>query len=136
DDYKTHKTIYKLNPLPYGSYTLLIANNKNFQDDGLYKTVAESRIIITDLFVSATMNNDTSPQKQYTALLINRKTGAPFAGKKIRLYEADTTAAPRFVEAFTTNRNGEFTYVTNAKKDRYALSSYSLFVPDENQFID
>src|SRR5690606_16414433 len=131
DDCKAHRTIYKLNPLPYGSYTLLVANNKNFQDDGLYKTVTESKVTITDLFVSATMNKDTKAQKQYTALLINRKTGAPFAGKKVRLYEADTTAAPRFVEAFTTNQNGEFTYLTDAKKDRYALSSYSLFVPDE-----
>ncbi len=136
DDYQTHKTIYKINPLPYGSYILLIANNKGFQDDGLYKEVVESKITISDLFVSATMDKDTGPQEQYKALLINRKTGVPFAHKKVQLYETDATPSPRLIESFTTNSKGEFTYQTDAQKDRYELNDYLLFVSDENQFID
>src|SRR5690606_11510570 len=136
DDYQLHKTIYKINPLPYGNYTILVANNDAFQDDGLYKDVVESKITITDLFISATMNKDTGPQEQYTALLINRKTGTPFAHKMVQLYETNATTSPRFVQSFTTNNKGEFTYQSDAQKDRYELIDYVLFVPDENQFID
>ncbi|MGE8379464.1 MAG: tetratricopeptide repeat protein, partial [Sphingobacterium sp.] len=33
-DYTAHNTIYKINPLKAGTYTILIGNNKSFQDNG------------------------------------------------------------------------------------------------------
>ncbi len=137
EDYQAHSTIYKLNPLPYGNYTILLANNPTFQDDGLYRGVVESTIIISDLFVSATIEDDAEKQKmQYKGLLINRKTGSPYHKEKIQLYEANNDASSKLIQTFTTDGKGEFTYVSNYREDRNDLNDYLLFLPKENQFID
>lgn len=136
DDYKEHRTIYKLNPLLYGNYTILLANNPAFQDDGLYLDVVESTIIITDLFASATIDEEDDKQELYKTLLINRKTGTPYGRKKVQLYETSSNADPKLIQTATTNDKGEFTYKTNYAKDRNDLDDYVLFLPDENQFID
>lgn len=136
DDYKEHKTIYKLNPLPYGNYTILLANNPAFQDDGLDLDVVESAIGITDLFVSATIDKEDDKQEFYNILLINRKTGAPYRRKKVRLYETNNHTDPKLIQTFTTDDRGEFSYKTNYAEDRISLEDYVLFLPDEKQFID
>ncbi|HMR17681.1 MAG TPA: MG2 domain-containing protein [Sphingobacterium sp.] len=136
DDYTAHTTIYKINPLPYGNYTILLANNPAFEDDGLYKDVTQSQISITDVFLSATIDKKVDKHNVYKTLLINRKTGAPFGNKKVQLYETSKTAPPRLIQSFTTSNKGEFIYQTNYAEDRDDLEDYVLFLPDERQFID
>src|SRR5690606_2295359 len=101
DDHKAHETIYKINSLPYGNYTILLANNAAFKDDGLYLEVAESNVTITNVFVSATMDEETDRQEVYKTLLINRKTGVPYSNKKVQLYETSSTAPPKLIQSFT-----------------------------------
>src|SRR5690606_10895941 len=126
---KEHRTIYKLNPLLYGNYTILLANNPAFQDDGLYLDVVESTIIITDLFASATIDEEDDKQELYKTLLINRKTGTPYGRKKVQLYETSSNADPKLIQTATTNDKGEFNYKTNYAKDRNDLDDYVLFLP-------
>lgn len=136
NNYETQQTIYKLNPLSYGRYTILLANNQSFKDDGLYLDVTENQITISDVFISATIDGQEDKQELYKTLLINRKTGTPYNKKKVQLYETSSTTAPKLIQTFTTNDKGEFSYTTNYAQDRNNLNDYELFLPAENQLID
>jgi TonB-dependent SusC/RagA subfamily outer membrane receptor len=134
-DYNSHQTIYKLNPLSYGNYSILISNNPAFQDDGLYLHVAESMIIISDQFISASRDADED-EETYKALLIDRKTGSPYKNKKVHLYETSTKVSPKLIQSVNTDEKGEFRYTPDYATDRNDLEDYELFLADENQFID
>ena len=136
DDYKEHKTIYKLNPLSYGNYTILLSNNPSFHDDGLFLDVTKSKINITDQFISTTIDEEDDKKFVYKTLLINRKTGAPYRQKKVQLYETSEHSEPKLIETVRTNNTGEFTYKTNYAQDRIDLEEYALYLVDEKQFID
>lgn len=114
----------------------MISNNKAFQDDGVFLDVSTSDIYITDLFVTATLDKEKDNYDLYTGLLINRKTGTPFAKEKVQLYETSTKHPPKLIQSLTTNAKGEFTYKTNERKKQKDLDAYCLFVSKENQFID
>ncbi len=133
-DHKSHQTIYKLNPLPPGNYIVLVSNNKEFKNDGEQKTAASSTLMVTDVFISATMDKETKQSDLYKGLLIDRKTGRPYAQKKIQLYDIDSKV-PRLLQSLRTNQKGEFVYKTNDRKSRHELDDYELFIPEENQFI-
>ncbi|MGJ1269294.1 MG2 domain-containing protein [Sphingobacterium spiritivorum] len=132
DDYENHNSIYKLNPLAAGNYTILISNNPEFKDDDLYKTTNSTEITISDIFVSATgeRQNYQSRLATYNVTLINRMTGNPFANKIVRFYENKNKKLIHLITK-TTNAKGEITLAT---KDR--LNNYHLYIPDENQLID
>jgi hypothetical protein len=131
-DYNSHQTIYKLNPLSYGNYSILISNNPAFQDDGLYLHVAESMIIISDQFISASRDADED-EETYKALLIDRKTGSPYKNKKVHLYETSTKVSPKLIQSVNTDEKGEFRYTPDYATDRNDLEDYELFLADENQ---
>lgn len=135
DDYQSHETIYKLNPLPYGSYTILLSNNADFLDDGLFLDVTEGSIHITDQFISAVRIDRDERNDIYQARLINRNTGLPYSKEKLVLYDLPEKGLPQRVENITTDRSGEFTYQTDYSNNKDYLEDYHLFVPKENQLI-
>ncbi|MHC8947905.1 alpha-2-macroglobulin family protein [Sphingobacterium hungaricum] len=134
DDYKKHTTNYKINPLPYGNYKVVVSNNAEFVDDNLYKDVVSSDIIITDLFITSNYKELNEDIEEYKTLLVNRKTGLPYSKQSFELYESIEDSYI-MVKKIKTDANGEFTYLADYDKHNKLEYMY-LYVPKENQFID
>jgi len=134
DDHKAHHTIYKLNPLPYGNYIILASNNKEFKNDGEQRTVVSSTLVVTDLFISASMDKETEKFDLYKGLLVHRKTGRPHAHKKVQLYDTESKT-PKLIQSLQTDQKGEFVYKANDRKSKQDLDDCELFLPEENQLI-
>lgn len=135
DDFQNHRSIYKINPLDYGQYTILFSNNAAFKDDGLYKEVASSSFTVTDVLVSARQDEETDDDKGYRVLLINRNSGKPYANKKVTLYETNPKRKAEKIQRLNTTKAGELTYRTSERKDRDELNYYDLLLPTENQLV-
>ncbi|MFD2970262.1 alpha-2-macroglobulin family protein [Sphingobacterium bambusae] len=135
DDHFNHHSIYKINPLDHGHYTVLLSNNTQFKDDGLYQEVAHSSFTVSDVFVSALLDEETDHDERYRILLIDRNTGKGYANKKVALYETNPKSKARKVQSFTTNKAGEFTYRTSDRRNRDDLDYYDLLLPTENHLI-
>jgi TonB-dependent SusC/RagA subfamily outer membrane receptor len=135
EDFENHSTIYKVNPLPYGNYTILASNNAEFKNDGEEKTVVTSNLIISDIFISASLDEETDDYDLYKALLINRKTGAPYANKSVHLYKTINKNIELITKLKTDNK-GEFFYKSLASTRYNDLDDLELYLPQENQFID
>ncbi len=132
-DYQSHSTLYKLNPLPFGNYTVLVSNNKNFKDDGLYLEVVNQQIIISDLFISASQDKADDNSTLFKGLLLDRMSGKPYTDQKIQLYELNRYNTLDLVQGLRTDKKGEFSY---ASKQQRELGDYLLYLPQENQLID
>ena len=117
DDELLHETIYKLNPLPYGHYTVHISNNKDFIDDGLYQEVSKSEIYSSDIFISSSLEKESKNIQIFNALLINRKTGKPYANKHVKLYELYKDEPLKKIIKLTTNQQGIFEFKSKDAKD-------------------
>lgn len=135
NDYASHHTIYKINPLKAGSYTILVSTNKSFQDNGQDQDVAVSRLIISDAFVSG--NIDVKPKKEfvYSGSLLNRKTGSPYANEKFALYQLEDKAPPKLIAQVKTNAAGEFSQQLNYSEDRVYRLKQALLLPGEKSLI-
>ncbi|ULT24671.1 hypothetical protein KUH03_38040 [Sphingobacterium sp. E70] len=129
NDYTTHNTIYKINPLKAGTYTILIGNNKSFQDNGQDRDVAVSQLIISDAFLSGSINIKPQNEFVYTGLLLNRKTGAPYANEMVELYQLRNKALPKLITQLKTNAAGEFNYKsTYSPKNAAYLHNHMLLL--------
>lgn len=137
EDYANHNSIYKINPLTYGQYTLLVSNNAAFKDDGLYNEVASSSFTVSDVFVTAMCEelDEHNDKARFRVLLVDRKSGEPYANKRVTLYETSTTSKANKIQSFTTSKTGEFMYRTKERKDRENLGNYDLLLPQENQLV-
>lgn len=136
DDYKRHSTIYKINALPFGNYVALISNNPEFKADGLFNTVSSSSFIVSDLFNYTELEKGKNTEYLFKGLLINRKTGLPYADKSLEIYDVNSGKAPKLVHKMKTNQNGEFSVDIN--KDSYYRyqSGAMLYLAEEKQIID
>ena len=134
-DFKTHQTIYKLNPLPYGKYIILYSNNKEFKNNGVEYTTVLSDLIVSDVFMSATQIANNNKKDEYKALLINRNTGLPYANKTVELYEV-TNDKLKLIRKTKTNAGGEFNHISNKKNDYNEIDDNEIYLPTENQLID
>ena len=132
-DYQNHSTLYKLNPLPFGNYTVLVSNNKEFKDDGLYLEVVNQQIIISDLFISASQDKGDDNTTLFKGLLLDRMSGKSYTDKKIQLYELNRNNTLDLVQGLRTDKKGEFSYTS---KQRREFNDYLLYLPQENQLID
>ncbi|TDQ82887.1 alpha-2-macroglobulin family protein [Sphingobacterium yanglingense] len=132
-DYQSHSTLYKLNPLPFGNYTVLVSNNKDFKDDGLYLEVVNQQIIISDLFISASQDKADDNSTLFKGLLLDRMSGKPYTDQKIQLYELNRYNTLDLVQGLRTDTKGEFSY---ASKQQREFGDYLLYLPQENQLID
>ncbi|SKB92950.1 TonB-dependent outer membrane receptor, SusC/RagA subfamily, signature region [Sphingobacterium nematocida] len=132
-DYQNHNTLYKLNPLPFGNYTVLVSNNKEFKDDGLYYEVVHQKIIISDLFISASQDKADDNSTLFKGLLLDRMSGKPYMDKKIQLYELNRYNTLDLAQGIRTDKKGEFLYTS---KQRSGFGDYLLYLPQENQLID
>ncbi|MCA5005570.1 alpha-2-macroglobulin family protein [Sphingobacterium bovistauri] len=135
DDFENHSTIYKLNPLPYGNYTILASNNAAFKNDGEEKTTVVSKLVVSDVFITATLDEETDNNEAYKVLLINRKTGAPYANKQVHLYKTQKNT-PELIAKLKTDSKGEFIYKSNTRQKYTDLDDLELYLPQENQLID
>lgn len=134
DDPYEHNTIYKINPLPYGRYQILVSNNPEFNDDGIYKETISSNFYVSDLFISAYEKENDDDNISYTMLLIDRKSGKPFAKKPIELFEINNADSKlQKIKQYQTNTAGEFTFNINSSK--YKIKDILLFVPEQKQWI-
>lgn len=135
-DYTTHNTIYKINPLKAGTYTILIGNNKSFQDNGQDRDVAVSQLIVSDAFLSGNINIKPQNEFVYTGLLLNRKTGAPYANEMVELYQLRNKALPKLITQLKTNAAGEFNYKsTYSPKNAAYLHNHMLLLHGEKTMI-
>ena len=132
-DYKNHNTLYKLNPLPFGNYTILVSNNKEFKDDGLYLEVVDQQIVISDLFISASQDKDDDNSTLFRGLLLDRTSGKPYTDKKIQLYQLNRNNTLDLAQGLRTDKKGEFSYTSNQRRE---FDSYLLYLSQENQLID
>lgn len=135
DDFENHITIYKLNPLPYGHYKIIASNNAEFKNDGEKKTVVTSNLIVSDIFLSASLDTETDDYDMYKALLINRKTGAPYANKSLNLYKIINKNI-ELITKLKTDKKGEFFYKSYSSTKHNDLDDLEIFLPEENQLID
>ncbi|MBE8719185.1 alpha-2-macroglobulin family protein [Sphingobacterium pedocola] len=135
-DYQSHSTNFKINPLPYGNYIILIANNPQFKDNGQDLDVSQADLVVSDVFVSPTIEDKGfhAIDYRYTTLMVNRKNGSPYNNKRLDLYyfEEDVLAK---VGSLRTNKNGQFDYLADNDENRYDLDELLLFIPDENHLI-
>ncbi|MCL7989316.1 MG2 domain-containing protein [Sphingobacterium sp. lm-10] len=136
DDYNQHSTNYKINPLPYGNYKILIANNPDFKDNGQGEDVSETNLVVSDLFISPTIKNkDIYPkQDHFNVLLANRKNGSPYKDQAIELYAQNEKTLTK-IQTLKTDKNGAFNYLADGEKHRRGLNDVLLFVPTEQQLI-
>lgn len=132
-DQKQHTTLYKINPLPFGSYTILVSNNQAFKDDGLYKEVVQQEITISDVFVSANEDPKVDKDHIFKALLINRTSGAPYANKRVDLYESSTYKKLVPVRKMKTDQQGELEHKSETGA---SIREFMLYLADEDQLID
>lgn len=135
-DYATHHTIYKINPLKAGTYTILVGNNRSFQDNGQDRDVAVSQLIVSDAFLSGNMDLKPTNEFIYTGLLLNRKTGVPYANEKVELYQLEDKMLPKLIAALKTNAVGEFSFKSaySSKNEGY-LRNHALLLPGEKTLI-
>ncbi|TJZ61463.1 alpha-2-macroglobulin [Sphingobacterium olei] len=135
-DYQSHSTNFKINPLSYGSYIILIANNPQFKDNGQDLDVSQTDLVVSDVFVSPTIEAKGihAIDYRYTTLMVNRKNGLPYNNKRLDLYYFEEEVLAK-VGLLRTNKNGEFDYLADYNKNRYDLEDLLLFIPDENHLI-
>lgn len=134
-DFENHTTIYKLNPLDCGNYTILVANNSAFKNDGEEKTVSTSSLIISDIFISASLDKETDKTDYYKVLLINRMTGKPYANKQVMLYKTSNKTI-ELVSKQKTDPKGEFVYKSTNSSRNNDIDDLEIYIPEENQLID
>lgn len=133
---KVLNSLYKINPMDYGRYTLMISNNKEFKDDGLFRDVAVSNLQITDLFISATLDAEKENSDIYNGLIIHRKSGQPFSNKRLKFYEISEKKPLKLSRTLKTNNKGQFSFQTDNRKNISDLEDHELFIEEENQLID
>ncbi len=135
-DYTTHNTIYKINPLKAGTYTILVGNNMFFQDNGQEQDVAVSQLIISDAFVPGNIAVKSTDEFIYSGLLLNRKTGAPYTNQSATLYHLVDNALPKLIAQLKTNAVGEFSFKsTYPPKNEGYLRNHALLLPGEKTLI-
>lgn len=134
DDYQPHNTNYKIDPLPYGHYTILVANNPEFKDNGQDYEVTELDIVVSDTFISPTIDKEDDDGYTYTTLLVDRNTGLPYQNHIAELYK-ETDQDLQHVANVRTNRNGEFSYTSHNKNHRLDPHRLLLYLTDERQLI-
>src|SRR5690606_34256066 len=98
------------------------------------RTVVSSTLVVTDLFISASMDKETEKFDLYKGLLVHRKTGRPHAHKKVQLYDTESKT-PKLIQSLQTDQKGEFVYKANDRKSKQDLDDCELFLPEENQLI-
>ncbi|MGN0003302.1 MAG: alpha-2-macroglobulin family protein [Sphingobacterium composti] len=135
EDFKSHNTIYKLNPLIYGNYTIFVSNNPEFKNDGEEKTTSISKLTVSDVFISASLDVETDDYYMYKILLINRKTGSPYAKKSVHQYKT-LNKNIELLKKLKTDNKGEFIYKSYSSTRYNKLDDLELYLPEENQFID
>jgi len=136
NSYVPQISIYKLNPLPYGQYTIMVSNNRDFKDDGLYQDVSSSQIYISDQFFQASLTDEQDEYDLYSGILINRVTGEPFANKKLSLYDFPDSTKAKLIQNLKTDAKGQFTFKSIDKKEMYDLQDYYLAISGEDQLIE
>lgn len=135
-DYTKHNTIYKINPLKAGTYTILVGNNKFFQDNGQEQDVAVSQLIISDVFVPGNIAVKSTDEFIYSGLLLHRKTGAPYANQSATLYQLVDNALPKLIAQLKTNAVGEFSFKsTYSPKNGGYLRNHALLLSGEKTLI-
>ena len=135
EDFENHNTIYKLNPLPYGNYKIIVSNNAEFKNDGEQEKTSISNLTVSDIFISASLDKETDDYDLYKGLLINRKTGAPYANKSMYLYKT-LNNNPELITKLKTDAKGEFFYKSYSHAKYSDLDDLELYLPVEKQFID
>src|SRR5690606_29654085 len=135
NDFKGHSTIYKINPLPFGKYILLYSNNAEFKDDGVLSKVVSTSIQISDLDISNVEMLGTYEIRKMQALLLDKKTGLPYANKELAFYDIVDKQA-KLYKQFKTDKNGLIDYSTKASVNTMRLKDYVFYIPEERQFID
>lgn len=135
NDFNEHSTIYKINPLPFGKYILLYSNNAEFKDDGILSKVVSTSIQISDLDISNVQMLSTYEVRKMQALLLNKKTGLPYANKELAFYDIVDKQAKLFKQ-LKTDKNGLIDYSTKGSVNTMRLKDYVFYIPEENQFID
>ena len=135
EDYKEHKTIYKLNPLKAGNYMVLVSNNKDFIHDGLFHTVAKNPIIITDQFSYLEKRTDKEDNESLLVQLINRNDGQPYSQRKIQIFHNTTDSTIQVSKTATTNKQGLLIFKPKDSDDAFANSDFLLYLEDEKQLV-
>lgn len=136
DDYNSHSTNFKINPLPFGFYKILIANNPQFKDNGEDLDVSQKDLIVSDLFIAPTIEEKGyhAVDYHYTTLIVNRKNGLPYRHKKLALYTVEKDILIP-VGNLQTNAHGELSYFADYNERKPDLEDTWLFIPDEKQLI-
>ena len=134
DDPYSYVTKYKLNPLPYGKYQILVSNNPDFKEDGIYQETISGHFYVSDMFITAYEKNHTEDVYVYSMLIIDRKTGKPLANKPIELFSKnDKDYNLKKLKQYKTNAVGELTFRHNFSK--LDLDEIYLYNKEENQWI-
>ncbi|GAA4135999.1 alpha-2-macroglobulin family protein [Sphingobacterium kyonggiense] len=128
-------TIYKINPLDYGSYTLLISNNRQFKDDGLLNEVKSLDFITTDLYLQKNTPSWNSHLTPPSGIALNIKTGKPYANSPLILYKLNLLGEFEFVEKLKTDKEGIFFYSGIEYFSNQDAENFYLYNPSEGQFI-
>ena len=134
-DYQMHSTIYKINPLPYGNYIMLLSNNDEFIDDGQFKTVASTNFVVSDQFVNSEIENVKKKTQDFSGILINRKTGIGYRNMEIKVYDVNSGKSPKILNQVKTNDFGEFSIQINRDETYKYQSTVQIYLPDEKQLI-
>lgn len=135
-DYKFHSTIYKINPLPYGSYELMISNNSEFINDGAFNTVSTSKFLVSDLFISSGIDQKIDNTQSFIGSLMNRKSGNPYANKTLNIFDINSGKQPKLKRTVKTNAVGKFKISKISQEEPQRIAELQIFIPEENQLID
>lgn len=136
DDYLSHETLYKINPLETGKYQVIISNNPAYKNDDEQLIVKELSLNITDWFVQLFEIGETKNGIKYKAQFIHRTTGNPLKNKKVVLYNDGAKKDYDRVKTLTTNQAGEIYYTSNDNSDlKEDLDVLYAYIPSTKEFI-
>ena len=116
DDYGTHSSLFKLNPLPEGRYIVLVS------EDPAFKYPKDHSLWFSELNVSK-----LAVEYDGTFRVTERLSGKPVSGKKIQIYRTDRNNQTfTLVKTLTTNSLGQVEYA-GERQFFYRLANGPVF---------
>lgn len=140
NDYKSHKTIFKINALPKGEYKMVISNNENFIKDKTQNFVKAKDFLVTD-FAVLLQNEQMKNGENYQikTQILSRETGTAYKNTEFQLFKIirEKNKSPFFekIQSAKTNTTGETQLQIINTNYYWNANDYYLYIPSEKEFL-
>ncbi len=140
-DYKSHKTIFKINALSKGEYRIVVSNNENFIKDKTQNFVKSNDFLVTQFAIiyKSERTDQSENINQISTQILNRENGLAKSNITFELYKiAEETKIKNLekLQSYQTNANGESKFPIFGNNNYYFRKElYYLYFPSEKEFL-